>query len=221
LDRLITWADGKIKLLTLAAELEGAAELTAYARSRGIVVSLGHQMASEQQLRKLARAGATALTHLGNGVPAMICRHRNPIWAGLANDALAATIIADGHHLPPALLKTIIRTKGAERCIVISDATALAGMPPGEYDSMGDRVVLEENGLIHNPATGYMVGSSATLLHCVNHLASLDLVSLRELVAVAFDNPLKLIGIDPRRIRRDSGLFFDERRLRFQRVEHV
>jgi len=221
LDQLITWADGKIRLLTLAADLEGAAELAGYARGRGIVVSLGHQMASEQQLRELARAGATALTHLGNGTPAMIHRHNNSIWAGLANDALSATIIADGHHLPPSLLKTIIRAKGPERCIIISDATALAGLPPGEYESMGDRVVLEENGLIHNPVTGYLAGSSATLLRCVNHLASLDLVTPRELIAMAFDNPLKLIGIEPHRVRNESRLLFDEKRLRFHRVEHM
>ncbi len=221
LDQLITWASGKIKMLTLAAELNGAMELAEYARSRGIVVSLGHQMASEQQLRDLARAGATALTHLGNGIPALVPRHDNTVWAGLANDALSATIITDGHHLPPSLLKTIIRAKGPERCIVISDASALAGLPPGQYESMGDHVVLEENGLLHNPATGYMAGSSATMLACVSHLASLDLVTPRELIAMAFDNPLKLIGIEPRQMRRDSGILFDEQQLRFHRAERV
>ena len=125
------------------------------------------------------------------------------------------------YAIVPSLLKTIIRAKGPERCVIISDATALAGMPPGEYESMGDHVVLEEDGLIHNPVTGYMAGSSATLLECANHLASLDLVTPRELVAMTFDNPLKLIGIAPRRIRQESGIIFDEKRFRFQRIEHV
>ena len=131
LDQLMNWANGKIKLLTLAADLEGAAELTHYATRRGITVALGHHMANEQQLDDLAEAGAAALTHLGNGIPATIGRHENPLWAGLANDELVATIIADSHHLPPALLKTIIRAKGPERCIVISDASPLAGLEPG------------------------------------------------------------------------------------------
>ena len=221
LDQLIAWADGKIRMLTLAAELDGAAELATYARDQGIVVSLGHQMASERRIQDLARAGATALTHVGNGTPALIPRHDNTIWAGLANDALSATVIADGHHLPPSLLKTIIRAKGPERCIIISDASALAGLPAGEYESMGNRVVLEENGLLHNPTTGYMAGSSATMLDCVSHLASLDLVTPRELIAMAFDNPLKLIGIEPQPMRTDSGIFFDEQRLRFDRTERV
>jgi len=219
LDQLMTWANGKVKLLTLAAELEGAAELARYAASRGITVSLGHQMANGQQLNDLALAGATALTHLGNGIPAMIPRHENTVWAGLANDKLTATIIPDGHHLPAALLQTIIRAKGPERCIIISDASPLAGLSPGEYESMGADVVLENNGRLHNPATGYMAGSSATMLACANHLVNLDLVSMRELVAMAFDNPLKLIGVESRRIRELSNVLFDEHRRLFYQAD--
>jgi N-acetylglucosamine-6-phosphate deacetylase len=178
-------------------------------------------MANEQQLTDMARAGATALTHLGNGIPAMIHRHDNALWAGLANDELSATFIADGHHLPASLIKTIVRAKGPERCVVISDASALAGMPPGEYTSMGVPVVLERSGLLHDPATGYMAGSSATMLKCANHLAALDFVTTRELVTMLFDNPLKLIGIKPRRVRRDCGILFDEQRRRFLREADV
>jgi N-acetylglucosamine-6-phosphate deacetylase len=221
LERLIDWAHGKVKMLTLAADLDGAAELAQYATNRGITVALGHHTANEQQLANLVRAGATALTHLGNGIPAMLPRHDNAIWAGLANDELSATLIADGHHLPPSLLKTMIRAKGPERCILISDATALAGMPPGEYESMDARVVLEEDGLLHNPATGYLAGSSATLLACANHLASLDLVTTRELVAMVFDNPLKLLGINPGKIRGESEILFDERRRRFLQEQNA
>ena len=212
LERLIDWARGKVKMLTLAGDLEGAADVARYAAGRGITVALGHQMAGEAQLDTLARAGATALTHLGNGIPAMIARHENTLWAGLANDELTATIIADGHHLPPALLKTIIRAKGPERCVIISDASPLAGLSPGEYRSMGADVVLEEDGLLHNPATGYMVGSSATMLACANHLAALDLVSTRELIAMTFDNPLRLTGVESGPIRELSNVVFDEQR---------
>ncbi len=197
LKRLIDWADGKVKLITIAAELPGADKLARWSRDRGIAVSLGHQMADEKDLAKLAEAGAQALTHLGNGLPALIDRHANPLWAGLGNDDLTAMIITDGHHLPVSILKTIIRTKGPDKCIVVSDASPLAGLPPGPYESMGAHVRLEKDGKLHNPATGYMAGSSATLQTCVDHLASLDLVSEKELVAMVFNNPLQLIGVDP------------------------
>jgi N-acetylglucosamine-6-phosphate deacetylase len=94
-------------------------------------------------------------------------------------------------------------------------------MPPGEYESMDARVVLEEDGLLHNPATGYLAGSSATLLACANHLASLDLVTTRELVAMVFDNPLKLLGINPGKIRGESEILFDERRRRFLQEQNA
>jgi N-acetylglucosamine-6-phosphate deacetylase len=214
LDELIRLADGKIRLLTIAADQEGAEELSRHATSRGIAVSLGHHMANEADLERLVAVGAKALTHLGNGVPALLSRHANPVWAGLANDDLAATIIADGHHLPPSILKTIIRTKGPERCIVISDASPLAGLPAGEYWSMGAQVRLEANGKLHNPATGYMAGSSATILDCANHVASLGLAGLNELGAMFFYNPLRLINISPKQIAAPSQIFFDARRRR-------
>ena len=211
LQQLIDWAGGKVKLLTIAAELDEAEQLARYAVSRGITVSLGHQMAGEKALQNLVRAGARAITHLGNGVPMVLHRHHNPIWAALAEDGLVATVITDGHHLPPSLLKTIIRTKGPHRCIVISDASSLAGLPPGRYETLGHKVILEETGRLYNPATGYMVGSSATMLQCMNYLASLKLASIDELIAMGFYNPLKLIGLRPQDVPQDRGIWFDEK----------
>ena len=209
LEQLLEWADGRVKLLTIAAELQGAEDLARHARSRGIAVSLGHQMASEADLHRLVQAGAVSLTHLGNGVPALLNRHVNPVWAGLANDELMAMIISDGHHLPDSMLKTIIRTKGASRCVVVSDASSPAGMPPGEYKVLGHRHMLDENGRLHEPATGYLAGSSATMLECMNHLACLDLVSPDELVALGFHNPLHLIGLGPKDVAGGRNLRFD------------
>ncbi len=210
LDKLIAWAEGKIKLLTISAELEGAQKLASHAASRGIAVSLGHQMATEEDLRNLVRAGAVSLTHLGNGVPGVLPRHENPIWAGLANDDLVAMIITDGHHLPVSVLKTVIRTKGADRCVVVSDASSLAGLEAGTYEVMGEKVVLEEGGRLYNPETGYLAGSSSTMLECMNHLASLGLISSDELVAMGFHNPLKLIGLGPKDIAQSGDICFDE-----------
>ena len=154
-------------------------------------------------------AGDTALTHLGNGMPNQVHRHHNPLWAGLGADELTAMIIADGHHLPPSVLKAIIRTKGADRVVVVSDAAPLAGMPPGRYTTLGNDVVLEESGLLHNPEKGCLVGSSATMLNCMNHLASLDLLAENDLIRAGFSNPLRLIGAGPADIRSDSTVVLD------------
>ena len=212
LKQLIEWADGKVVLITIAAEVRGAETLARYAVEQGIAVSLGHQMASEEDLKRLVRAGAVSLTHLGNGVPAMLPRHENPIWAGLAEDELVAMIIADGHHLPASVIKTIIRTKGPDRCIVVSDAALLAGLGPGRYETLGRNVVLEESGRLYDPATGYLVGSSATMLQGMNYLASLNLLRQDELVAMGFYNPLKLIGLGVDDVTPGRDIWFDQKR---------
>jgi N-acetylglucosamine-6-phosphate deacetylase len=211
LERLIELSGDEVKLITIAADVEGAEQLARYAVSRGIAVSLGHQMATEEDLDKLARAGAVALTHLGNGVPAMLPRHHNPIWAGLANDDLWAMIITDGHHLPASMLKTIIRAKGPERCVVTSDASPLAGLGPGRYETTGHKLVLEDNGRLWDEVTGYLAASSTTMLQCMNHLASLNLVDNDELVAMGFYNPLELIGVDADDVAPGRDIWFDEK----------
>jgi N-acetylglucosamine-6-phosphate deacetylase/glucosamine-6-phosphate isomerase len=214
LERLIHLAQGTIRLVTIAADQPGAEDLARCAVSHGAAVSLGHHAADEHDLERLAFAGAGALTHLGNGVPALLDRHCNPIWAGLANDDLTAMIVADGHHLPAAMLKTIVRAKDPERCIAVSDGSPLAGLPAGDYQSMGVGVRLEESGRLFNPATGYLAGSSATILACANHLLSLGLAGVSELGAMFFYNPLRLLGIRPNQVRDDGKVFIDVKQRR-------
>ena len=197
LKHLLDLARGHVRMLTIAPEAERAEQLARYAADRGIAVAVGHTLAGPDDLRRMIDAGATCFTHLGNGLPNLIHRHHNPIWAALAEDALSITIITDGHHLPPEAIKTMVRAKGVERTIVISDASHLAGMPPGRYSTIDNEVVLEPSGKLHNPAKQCLVGSSATMIQCMNHLASLGLLGLDELSAVGFANPLRLIGIGP------------------------
>jgi len=210
LDKLIEWAHGKIRMLTIAAEIDGADEIIRYAVNHGITVSLGHQMALEEDLDRAVKAGAAALTHLGNGIPGIIPRHLNPIWAGLSNDSLTAMIITDGHHLPFSVLKSMIRAKGISRLIVVSDASPLAGMPSGHYNYLGEEVILEENGRLHNVGRGCLAGSSSTMIDCMNHLASLKILTTDELIRVGYYNPLRLIGIDTESLKSNCEISFDE-----------
>ena len=212
------WAEGNIKLLTIAAENPGSEQLTEYASGNGVTVSLGHQLALSPDLRKCADAGAKLLTHLGNGLPNEINRHHNPIFAGIAEDRLTAMIITDGHHLPPALIKTFIRAKGADKIIVTSDASPIAGMPPGTYHVLGNLAVIEESGLLHNPEKKCLVGSSATMLTCVNYLASLNLLSPEDLIKVSFTNPLKAINLTPDAIQSQYEYTWNSAENKFVRI---
>jgi N-acetylglucosamine-6-phosphate deacetylase len=196
LEQLLDWADGCVRLLTLAAELPGADDLARCAVERGIAVSVGHSLYTTADLDRLADAGATALTHFGNGIPNMLPRHDNPLWAGLAHEAYTAMCITDGHHLPASVIKTVLRVKGADKFIVVSDASPVAGLPPGRYHFLDNDAILEPSGLFHNPEKQCLVGSSATIAQCMAHLASFGELSTAELHQVGVTNPLALIGTD-------------------------
>lgn len=216
LDSLQELAGGNIKLLTVSAELSGVEGLIRYASKMGITVSLGHQLALEEKIEAAVNAGAKALTHLGNAMPNEVDRHRNTFLAGLANDNLTAMIITDGHHLPPSVIKTIVKTKGISKFIVVSDASPIAGMAPGNYDVLGNKAILETNGLLHNPEKKCMVGSSAMMVDCMNYLASLDLLTEKELLEACFYNPLKLIGGLPDSVKSNNAVIFNNSKKVFE-----
>ena len=192
---LVKISGNYIKMLTIAAELDGATDLIECATKANITVSLGHHLATGEDIVKCAKAGAKTLTHLGNGCPNMMDRHRNPVWAGLACDDLTAMLITDGHHLPGELVKCMARIKGADKIIVTSDAAPVAGLPPGRYHMLNNDAILEENGKFHNPEKGCLVGSSASMADCAKFLESLEIFSEEELHKVTFANAAKLIGL--------------------------
>jgi N-acetylglucosamine-6-phosphate deacetylase len=197
LSRLMDLAGGQLRMLTLSPELPGAERMIRWAAQHGICAACGHTMATSDDLARAADAGATVFTHLGNGLPRLLPRHENPVWAALAEDRLAATLITDGQHLPPAVIKSFIRAKGADRVAVVSDAAPPAGMPPGRYRTLGNDAVLEPDGRLHSPSKNCLVGSSSTMLQCMNHLASLDILAADELRAVGLENPLRFLGLTP------------------------
>ncbi len=205
LARLLDWAGGTVRLLTVAAELPGVESIIRFAAQRGVTVSVGHSLFDQRDLARAYAAGARGLTHLGNGLPNLLPRHPNPIWEGLADDGFTAMVIADGHHLPSTVVKTVARAKGIERLVVVSDASPVAGLPPGEYDVLGNRAILEPSGRLYNPDKQCLVGSSATMLNCMNFLASLEVLDLPALLAVGFHNPLRLISLDAGAIECSSG----------------
>ena len=105
-------------------------------------------------------------------------------------------IVTDGHHLPDSLVRVILRVKGIEKTVVVSDASPVAGMEPGRYRWMGIDVKLEENGYLHEAQGPYLAGSSSTMLQCMNHLASLRMFDLEDLIQIGLYNPLRLISAD-------------------------
>jgi len=191
-------AGGRIGIVTLAPERNGAIEFIEKLADEGVVVALGHTGADADQIRDAVKAGARLSTHLGNGAHAMLSRHPNYIWEQLASDELWASIIPDGHHLPPSVVKCIIRAKGLNRTILISDAVRDAGLEPGDYESGGRKVEVTPDGRVQLKGTPYLAGSALKLHTGVGNAVRFGDVSLADAVGMATLNPARLLGIDDR-----------------------
>lgn len=190
-------ASGRIRLVTIAPEVPEALPLIAHLRAAGIRVAIGHTAASPEQIRDAVRAGATLSTHLGNGCANMLPRHPNFLWEQLAADELTASLIVDGHHLPPATVKTMVRAKTPQRVVLVTDAIAAAGRPPGEYQLGALRVRLDERGRVAVPGQPNLAGSALSLDRAIGNVVRFAGVSLEEALAMASTRPAAYLGVEP------------------------
>jgi N-acetylglucosamine-6-phosphate deacetylase len=190
-------AAGRIVLVTLAPEVPGSLALIEHLVAAGVRVALGHSAASPEQIRDGVRAGATLSTHLGNGCAPGLPRHPNLIWEQLAADALSACFIADGHHLPAATLKAMVRAKTPARSILVTDATAAAAAPAGRYTLGELEIERDASGRVTLPRERKLAGSSLTLDDAVARTARETEVPIEEVLAMASTRPAVSIGASP------------------------
>jgi N-acetylglucosamine-6-phosphate deacetylase len=193
-DRRQEAAGGRIVLVTLAPECRGAIGLIEHLVAAGVRVAIGHTMATAAEIGDAVSAGASLATHVGNGCPQMLPRHPNMIWDLLAADAIVASLIVDGHHLPPATVKTMIRAKGAQRTILVTDAIAAAGCPPGRYRIGGVSCEFGRDGRVSLPGTPYLAGSSLTLDRAIGNAVRFAALPLETAAAMASTIPAQCIG---------------------------
>ena len=137
-------------------------------------------------------------THLGNGSHAKIDRHPNYIWEQLANDDLWASFIVDGHHLPPAVVKCFLRSKGFARSVLVTDAIAAAGCPPGKYKLGNIEAEVTETGRVCLPGTPYLAGSALEMQDAVGKTVAFSDATLDDALRMASANPAKLFGLNDR-----------------------
>ena len=192
-------AGGRIGIITLAPEHPGSSAFIRRVTTDGVVVALGHTAANSAQLHEAVAAGAQLSTHLGNGSHAMLPRHTNYVWDQLSDDRLSASLIFDGHHLPPPLMKVFLRAKGVTRSILVSDAVAVAGLPPGIYTSpVGGDVELLPSGRLNLAGTPYMAGSASVLPEGITNALLYTDATVAEAFTMATTNPAHLLRLDVR-----------------------
>ena len=191
-------AEGHIVLVTLAPEVPGALRLIEHLVKSGVRVAIGHSAASPVQIREAVSAGATLSTHLGNGCGQLLPRHPNVIWEQLAADELAASFIADGHHLPPATLKAMARAKQTSRSILITDATAAAACHPGLYTLGEASIELTAAGRVSTPGAPHLAGSALAMHQAVANTVRFTGLPLHEVLPMASTLPAQYLGLKPR-----------------------
>jgi N-acetylglucosamine-6-phosphate deacetylase len=196
--RLQEIAGGLIRLVTLAPEHDGALPFIERLVATGVVVALGHTAATPGRIRDAIHAGARLSTHLGNGSHALLPRHENYLWEQLAADELWASIICDGHHLPPAVVRCLVRVKTPARTILTCDASSLAGLPPGRYGEHDQQFEVLPEGRVVVPGTSFLAGSWAFTEVCVGNVMRFAGVSLRDAVDMAGARPRELLRLPPR-----------------------
>ena len=193
LDLVAGWSrDAGILMATVAPELPGALEVVEQLVARGVVVCVGHTDADTDQAAAAVAAGATAFTHLGNAMPAMLTREAGPVGLALAGPSVVAGVIADGHHIHPSTLQVFWRALGPDRFLAVSDTTAALGMEAGRA-RLGDQDVLVADGTVRL-LDGTLAGSAASLPGCLAVLLATTGCSLAEAVATATSTPARLIG---------------------------
>jgi N-acetylglucosamine-6-phosphate deacetylase len=191
-DRFFEAAEGHVRLMTLAPELPGAAELAAHATARGVRISVGHSNANAAETRTAIAAGAVSATHTFNAMRAL--DHREPGIMGtvLTTDSLFAELICDGIHTAPELVKLWWRCKGPERAILVTDAMSAAGMPDGEYH-LGGLAVQVANG--RATANGVLAGSVLTLDLALTNFLAFTGAPLEQGLRLLTANPAAMTGM--------------------------
>jgi N-acetylglucosamine-6-phosphate deacetylase len=125
----------------------------------------------------------------------MLPRHDNYVWEQLACDDLWASIITDGHHLPPTLVKCIVRAKGVGRLLITSDASSLAGLAPGKYQAWGTDLEVLPGGKVVVSGTPFLAGSGHFTDVCVANVIRMAGLSLADAIDLASVQPRKLLRL--------------------------
>ena len=191
-ERLWQAARGHVRMLTIAPELPGAPEVIAEAARRKVLVSIGHSDADLNAAQAGVRAGARHATHTFNAMRPL--DHREPgILAEVLTDAqVSADIIVDGIHVAPSVVRLFLKAKGIEGSVLITDATAAAGMPEGRYQ-LGTMMVDVKNGMC--TIDGKLAGSVLTMDRAVRNVMEFGSWSLRHAVRAATLNPARAAGL--------------------------
>jgi N-acetylglucosamine-6-phosphate deacetylase len=194
LRQLLEADEGLVKLVTLAPEEGDALERIEELHHRGVVAALGHTAATFDQVLEAVKRGLSYSAHTFNAMGQMHQREPGAVGAVLCTDRITAEVIADGYHVHPAVIEVLVKTKGTDRIVVVSDAAPIAGLPPGRYRWLGRWI--ESDGLCARGEDGRLAGSVSLLNRGLETLVKQ--VGLRLSVASRLASlvPARVLGLE-------------------------
>lgn len=196
-ERYQNMAEGGIRYMTVAPEVDGVLDMLPSLNKNGIVAAMGHSGADYATAMRAVSQGVRAVTHTGNAMR-LLHQHEPAIWGAALESDVYCEIICDGKHLHPGTIRLIIKTKGADRVIAITDSIMAAGMPDGNY-YLGPNKVIVEAGDARLVSDGTRAGSTLTQNRALKNLLLYTGLSLEEILPMLTENPAKLIGADDKK----------------------
>jgi N-acetylglucosamine-6-phosphate deacetylase len=184
---------GLVRLITLAPELSGAADVIRLARAHDVVCGAGHTQATWDEMQDAMALGVSHVIHTFNAMAALHHREPGVLGATLADERLTAEIIADGIHVHPGAVRLLVRAKGADGVALITDSIGAAGMPDGEY-AFEEQAITVAAGAARL-ADGTLAGSMLTMDQGVANLLAFGAADLAEAVIMGSTTPAHVLGL--------------------------
>ncbi|MFC1537878.1 N-acetylglucosamine-6-phosphate deacetylase [Candidatus Latescibacterota bacterium] len=209
LDDILELGGGKIVEMTIAPELPGALDIINTLARNGIVVSLGHSNATLNEVFKAIDYGASHVTHFFNTMSPI--HHREPGLAGAAlySTDLTVEIIMDGFHLHPWIVGLILQNKSAMLTCLVTDAMSVTGLADGEYEELGQKVVLKDGHIVLANDSSTLAGSVLTMDRAVGNMMNMLGISIVDAVTMASTTPSTVLGLENRKGRIEVGFDAD------------
>lgn len=186
-------ANGAIRYITVSPEVEGIPEMIPEIRKLGITVAIGHSGADYETSWKAIRNGASCCTHTFNAMK-LLHQHFPAIMGAALESDIYCEAICDGRHLHPGTVRLLLKTKGLDRVVAITDSIMAAGLPDGKY-KLGVNDVVVENGDAKLAENGVRAGSTLTQNVALKNLLDFTGKRLEEILPLLTENPASLIGV--------------------------
>lgn len=196
-------ARGGIRYITVSPEVEGVTELIPELKKLGIAVAIGHSGADYKTSMEAIRAGAVCSTHTFNAMR-LLHQHEPAILGAALESDIYSEMICDGLHLHPGIVRLLMKVKGRDRLIAITDSIMAAGLPDGRYH-LGVNEVVVKNGDATLLKDGTRAGSTLTQKRALQNLLSYTGCTLEEILPVFTENPARLIGVWDRKGSIENG----------------